>query len=87
MEGLMQLAKILARGQVTVPRAIRQAVGLRPGDVVAFDVTADGRVEIRPLPRLTLAEALERYRVDDPAAYARDPDAWKDDAARDVIGR
>jgi AbrB family looped-hinge helix DNA binding protein len=82
----MQIAKILARGQVTVPRAIRQAVGLKPGDVVAFYVTAEGRVELRPFPRLTLAEALARYHVDDPADYERDPEAWQDLAVLDVIG-
>ena len=41
----MQLSKILVRGQVAVPRKIRQEAGLRPGDVLAFEVVGPGHVE------------------------------------------
>ena len=34
------------RGQVTLPKAIREAVGLRPGDTVNLRVTASGGIVI-----------------------------------------
>ena len=82
----MQLAKVLARGQVTVPRTIRKAAGLKSGDIVAFEVTGPGRVELRALPRLTLAEALARYRIEGPVDDALDRQAWQQSAAEDVLG-
>ena len=82
----MKVGKVLTRGQVTLPRAIRQAAGIRPGDVVAFEVTAPGCVEVRALPRLDLAEALERYRIPGAVDDVADRDAWQAKAAEDVIG-
>ena len=77
---------MLARGQVTLPRQVRRAAGLEPGDVVSFQVTEDGAVEIRALPRLRLSEALERYRIAGPVADAADRARWQARAAEDVLG-
>ena len=82
----MQVSKILARGQVTVPRKIRQAAGLRPGDVLAFEVIGPGKVELRALSRLTLEEALAKYHIVGPIDDAADREEWQDQAARDVMG-
>ena len=35
-------AKITSKGQITVPRAIREALGVRPGDRLAFETDANG---------------------------------------------
>jgi AbrB family looped-hinge helix DNA binding protein len=40
------MAKITAKGGVTLPKRIRDAVGLKPGDVVEVRVTASGGVYI-----------------------------------------
>ena len=80
------LGKVLPRGQVTLPRAIRRAAGLKPGDQVIFRATGPGRVEMTVLPRLTLAEALERYRIEGPIDDAADREEWQAVAARDVLG-
>ncbi|MFI5268343.1 MAG: AbrB/MazE/SpoVT family DNA-binding domain-containing protein [Chloroflexota bacterium] len=32
----MALAKVQSRGQVTLPRSVRQELGCKPGDTVAF---------------------------------------------------
>jgi AbrB family looped-hinge helix DNA binding protein len=80
------LGKVLARGQVTLPRAIRRAAGLQPGDQVIFRATGPGKVELTVLPRLTLEEALERYRIEGPIDDAADREEWQDVAARDVLG-
>lgn len=37
----MELAKITARGQTTIPKRIREVAGLHEGDVIAFEVEGD----------------------------------------------
>ena len=37
----MELAKITARGQTTIPKSIREAANLTAGDVIAFEVEGD----------------------------------------------
>ena len=84
----MALGKILPRGQVTLPRDVRRAAGLEPGDTVTFRVTGEGRVEIRALPKLTLADLLERYRIPDDVDVEAELKGqfWQDDAVKDVFG-
>jgi bifunctional DNA-binding transcriptional regulator/antitoxin component of YhaV-PrlF toxin-antitoxin module len=83
----MVVGKVLARGQVTLPGAVRRAAGIQADDVVAFEVTGPGTVEIRRLPRLTMSEALERYRIDVPIDLPADRAAWEARAAEDVLGQ
>ena len=83
----MPLAKILARGQVTLPREVRRAAGLKPGDTVVCEVTGPGRVEMHVLPRMTLAETLERYHIDEPIPdWEKVTEEWQDIAAREIMG-
>ncbi len=44
----METAKITSKGQMTLPKKIREAARLRAGDVVALDVEG-GRVLMRKL--------------------------------------
>jgi AbrB family looped-hinge helix DNA binding protein len=81
----MELARVQARGQVTVPRSVREAAGIRPGDLVAFVVTSPGRVEVRALPRLRLADALSKFKIDAPIRES-DQEGWQSEAAKDVLG-
>ena len=37
----VELARLTARGQTTIPKRIRDAAGLRKGDVLAFDLVGD----------------------------------------------
>ena len=37
----MELAKITARGQTTIPKRIREAANLDEGDVIAFEIEGD----------------------------------------------
>lgn len=39
---------ITTKGQVTIPKAVRDFLGLRAGSKVTFKRTEDGRVEIIP---------------------------------------
>ena len=82
---VLEIGRILPRGQVTLPKVVRQAAGLSAGDTVAFEVLGDGRVEIRVLSRLSLEETLSRFHVDGPYDDAKERGVWQTAAARDVI--
>jgi antitoxin PrlF len=47
----MSEAKMTSKGQITVPKDVRQKLGLKPGDRVRFIVEGDGRVRILPAKR------------------------------------
>ncbi len=82
----MELGKVQARGQITLPRAIRKAADIKPGDLIAMKVTGPGRVELHVVSRMSFAEVFERYRIEGPIDEAADREAWQAIAARDVIG-
>jgi AbrB family looped-hinge helix DNA binding protein len=41
------IAKITAKGQTTIPADIRAALGVGPGDLLAWDIDADGIARVR----------------------------------------
>ena len=83
---MVALSKLLPRGQVTLPKAIRRQAGLRPGDVLTIRVTGEGAVEIKALPRLTVAELVERYPIEGPINEPADRELWEAEAAKEVFG-
>ncbi|HVB09063.1 MAG TPA: AbrB/MazE/SpoVT family DNA-binding domain-containing protein [Bacillota bacterium] len=52
------MARVTAKGQVTLPKRVRDALGIRPGTEVEFEVQ-EGRAILRRRPP---AAALERWR-------------------------
>jgi antitoxin PrlF len=38
------LTHVTTKGQVTIPKPIRDRLGIVPGDAVAFELAADGRI-------------------------------------------
>ena len=48
----MEVAKLTGKGQMTVPKKVRRALGLRQGDRVKFDVQGSRAV----ISKLTLAD-------------------------------
>lgn len=44
----MATATITSKGQATIPKEIRDRLGLQPGDKVDFVVGADGQVVVKP---------------------------------------
>lgn len=38
---------VTSKGQVTIPKAVRDLLGIEPGSSVAFEVAEDGRVILR----------------------------------------
>ena len=48
----MELSKLTSKGQATIPKKVRQALGLRQGDILRFDVEGNRAV----LSKVTIAE-------------------------------
>ena len=55
---------ITQKGQVTIPKSIRDHLGLKPGDKVVFAANDAGRIEIQPaiLKREGMLAALKDAR-------------------------
>lgn len=73
----MEFARLTAKGQATVPERIREAIRLREGDLLAFDVEGDRvivrRVAQRPDDELNALQAtLSEW------SSAEDDEAWRD---------
>jgi AbrB family looped-hinge helix DNA binding protein len=44
---MTSIAKITSKGQTTIPQAVRTALNVKPGDLIAWEVADDGHVEVR----------------------------------------
>lgn len=44
---MLALAKITAKGQTTIPQDIRAALHVAPGDLIAWEVGANGTATVR----------------------------------------
>lgn len=71
------IAKITSKGQTTVPLEIRNALGVKPGDLISWETTATGEVRVRKVEPLDVEylRALEGTLTEwsgeaDEAAYA-----------------
>ncbi len=59
---MAEVTTLTSKGQVTVPREIRDRLGLKSGDKMAFTLLSDGTVVMRPKTRrlADLAGSLSR---------------------------
>ena len=55
---MREQAKITSKGQITIPRNIRKALGVQPGDSVVFDQAGD-EIRVRPVRK---ESAFAKYR-------------------------
>ena len=44
---MLAVAKITAKGQTTIPQEVRAALKVSPGDLIAWEVGADGTATVR----------------------------------------
>lgn len=82
----MAVARILARGQVTLPREVRRKAGIKPGDVLNIEVLGPGRLQFSALPIVSPRELRERYPIDGPVDEASDRAEWQAAAAKEALG-
>ncbi len=65
----MNLAKVSANGQITVPVEIRRALKLKEGDKVLFHQNANGEIVINNTSLIAIGEAQQAVAD---AAYSED---------------
>ena len=82
-DGAVAVVKILQRGQMTLPKVIRERVGLTEGDDVLVYVNGDGEIVLSPLPRpRSLKELGNVLAVDRLVEKAEARDAVRKQRAR-----
>ena len=47
----LSTAKVTSKGQITIPKAVREKLNLRPGDKVRFEIEDDGAARMRAMNR------------------------------------
>lgn len=62
---------ITVKGQATIPKPIREHLGLNPGDRVKFFVHPDGSVVLLPKLPASAAKGLVRFRGRRPVTSAQ----------------
>jgi AbrB family looped-hinge helix DNA binding protein len=82
----MSLARVLARGQVTLPREVRLQAEIKPGDSLDIEVLGPGRLQLVVLPKLTPRQLRDRYPIQGPIEEAADRAAWQAEAAAETPG-
>jgi AbrB family looped-hinge helix DNA binding protein len=45
----MNETRMTSKGQITVPKPVRDRLGLEPGDYLRFTIEEDGTVQVEPL--------------------------------------
>lgn len=76
----MYQSKITKKGQTTIPKKIREEIGLKPGDAVRFSIQ-DGAIEIRPLISARSLYGILKY--EGPSNTPADIEDALEDALRD----
>lgn len=73
----MQTSRISSKGQVTIPKEIRELLKLEPGDLIAYEVE-DGTVRLRPVEQLDIAFHAALSETLDEWASLEDEEAFRD---------
>lgn len=74
----MAVARIVAKGQVTIPEEIRRSLGVDEGDTLLFDVLDGGEVRLRGVKQRRITELFGSLRSELPFPGK--------EAVREVIG-
>ena len=58
------MPRMTSKGQVTIPKNIRQVLGVKPGDHVEFELLPDRRVLVKPALATAIFERYVGYLAD-----------------------
>lgn len=61
MSMVMNMAKVTAKGQITIPADVREAIGIREGDKVLFVRMDDGSISLRNSSLEALQQAQQSF--------------------------
>lgn len=75
---MLAIARITAKGQTTIPRDIRNALHVAAGDLIAWELSADGTATVRRIQPLDIEylRAVESTLTE--WAGAADDEAYND---------
>jgi antitoxin PrlF len=73
----MITSKLTNKARTTIPRSVRMALGVGPGDEIAYEIEGGRVVLTRSMPR----NAWRGLPLDDPFATFTEWDSPEDDAA------
>ena len=79
-----ETSKVTAKGQTTVPKAVRQTLGLRSGDQIAYRVDESGSVSLarlEPQAEESAVDAFLAFLADDIKRRPRAVVAMSDETA------
>ena len=74
----MELARVTAKGQATIPKRIREAAHIREGDLLAFDLDSNNRIIIRRIDSTIDIELLALQETLSEWNSPQDEAAWRD---------
>lgn len=78
----MAIAKITSKGQLTVPRQVRERLGVGPGDSLEFSFE-DDHVVVTPVRQRRLEEFRGLFRVDHALDFDEERSrAWSEETRR-----
>ena len=54
--------KVTSKGQVTIPKPVRDRLGIKPGSAVAFELAPDGRIVLIKVAAVAQVNRFEALR-------------------------
>jgi antitoxin PrlF len=73
----MAIARLTSKGQITIPKQVRERLGVEPGDALEFHFE-DDRLEVRPVRRRQLKEFRGLFPVDKAYNFTEERErAWE----------
>ena len=81
-------ARITSKGQITVPKEVRDRLGVKPGDALQFSLDEGAEhAEVRPVRRRSIAEFRGIFRTERGSTASPDWAAQRDQAWRHATRR
>lgn len=74
----MELARVTAKGQATIPKRIREAAHIQEGDMLAFDLDSNNRIIIKRIGSSVDVELSALQGTLSEWNSPQDEEAWRD---------